>query len=155
MDTYDYVINKPELNEDTLMHYGIKGMKWKNHIYSLKNKAVANYGNAKNKVLTMLPILNNNLKTVGKKTKGKYYRAKSKMAELNAQSARLHTGVKDTDTTQKTRTIRTGYYNKWEAHGIKSGTNGKANSHSGQVGSRVNQGIAAGRERVAKKKKKK
>lgn len=121
---------------------------------------------AKSRISKMLPILSkkynaakksasgtaNKLK---KKTKGKYYRAKSKMAELNAQSARSHTRVKDTDTTQKTRTIRTGYYNKWEAHGIKSGTNGKANSHSGQIGSRVNQGIAAGRERVAKKKKKK
>lgn len=32
MNEYDYVINKPELNEDILMHYGIKGMKWKNHI---------------------------------------------------------------------------------------------------------------------------
>lgn len=29
---YDYVIEKPELNEDTLAHYGIKGMKWKNHL---------------------------------------------------------------------------------------------------------------------------
>lgn len=26
---YDYIITKPELNEDTLAHYGIKGMKWK------------------------------------------------------------------------------------------------------------------------------
>lgn len=28
---YDGVIEKPELNEETLAHYGIKGMKWKNH----------------------------------------------------------------------------------------------------------------------------
>ena len=26
---YDYIITKPELSEDTLSHYGIKGMKWK------------------------------------------------------------------------------------------------------------------------------
>ena len=31
---YDYVITKPELNEETLAHYGIPGMKWKNHIYA-------------------------------------------------------------------------------------------------------------------------
>ena len=31
---YDYVITKPELNEETLSHYGIPGMKWKNHIYA-------------------------------------------------------------------------------------------------------------------------
>ncbi len=28
---YDYIITKPELNEDTLAHFGIKGMKWKRH----------------------------------------------------------------------------------------------------------------------------
>lgn len=26
---YDYIIEKPPLNEDTLAHFGIKGMKWK------------------------------------------------------------------------------------------------------------------------------
>ena len=26
---YDYIIEKPELNEDTLTHFGIKGMKWR------------------------------------------------------------------------------------------------------------------------------
>lgn len=25
---YDYIITKPELNEETLMHYGVLGMKW-------------------------------------------------------------------------------------------------------------------------------
>lgn len=41
-DNYDYVITKPELNEETLMHYGVKGMKWrklKGRIQSLKTKA--------------------------------------------------------------------------------------------------------------------
>lgn len=28
---YDYVITKPDLNEDTLAHYGVKGMKWRKH----------------------------------------------------------------------------------------------------------------------------
>ena len=39
---YDYIIEKPPLNEDTLVHYGVKGMKWRKHIkgkyYSLKSK---------------------------------------------------------------------------------------------------------------------
>lgn len=30
---YDYVQTKPELDEDLLIHYGIPGMKWANHIY--------------------------------------------------------------------------------------------------------------------------
>lgn len=28
---YDYIVSKPELNEDTLAHYGVKGMKWRKH----------------------------------------------------------------------------------------------------------------------------
>lgn len=28
---YDYIITKPPLNEDTLAHYGVKGMKWRKH----------------------------------------------------------------------------------------------------------------------------
>lgn len=32
---YDYIIEKPELNEETLAHYGVKGMKWNKS----KNKA--------------------------------------------------------------------------------------------------------------------
>lgn len=39
---YDYVTTKPELNEETLAHYGIKGMKWKKRLkgafYSAKSK---------------------------------------------------------------------------------------------------------------------
>jgi len=27
--TYDYIITKPNLDEDLLMHYGVKGMKWR------------------------------------------------------------------------------------------------------------------------------
>ncbi len=29
--SYDYIIEKPPLNEDTLAHYGVKGMKWRHH----------------------------------------------------------------------------------------------------------------------------
>lgn len=35
---YDYIINKPELNEDTLAHYGIKGMKWRKRKGSKNSK---------------------------------------------------------------------------------------------------------------------
>lgn len=27
-ESYDYIITKPELNEDLLMHFGVKGMRW-------------------------------------------------------------------------------------------------------------------------------
>ena len=33
-EEYDYVITKPELNEETLAHYGVKGMKWHKRLKS-------------------------------------------------------------------------------------------------------------------------
>lgn len=44
MNQYDYVITKPPLDEDTLAHYGVKGMKWHKH---LKRK-IANFLDRKN-----------------------------------------------------------------------------------------------------------
>ena len=60
---YDYITTKPPLDEDTLAHYGIKGMKWKNHIYAVKKALTNGYGQARNRVLTMLPQLQNRLNT--------------------------------------------------------------------------------------------
>ena len=38
---YDYIITKPELNEDTLAHYGVKGMKWrKRHAKKISRNVV-------------------------------------------------------------------------------------------------------------------
>ena len=39
--TYDYIISKPPLDENTLTHYGVKGMKWKRH--KAKKVAMARY----------------------------------------------------------------------------------------------------------------
>ena len=54
---YDFVTTKPELNEETLAHYGIKGMKWKNRsvanattdliVSARKNKRVKDSINSK------------------------------------------------------------------------------------------------------------
>lgn len=38
--TYDYVTTKPELNEDTLQHYGVKGMKWRHRKARIKGKTL-------------------------------------------------------------------------------------------------------------------
>lgn len=48
---YDYVQTKPELNEDLLMHYGVKGMKWKNHVYKVKNSVNKAYDQYKKGLL--------------------------------------------------------------------------------------------------------
>lgn len=40
MIDYDYIITKPPLDENTLAHYGVKGMKWKRH----KNRSTRSSG---------------------------------------------------------------------------------------------------------------
>lgn len=79
---YDYVIEKPELNENTLAHYGIKGMKWKNHIgrklsvldilNSQKTKSLMKLASGKSSYST------NNKKEEEKKEESKENKTKSK-----------------------------------------------------------------------------
>ena len=105
---YDYITTKPELNEETLAHYGIKGMKWK------------------------------------KRLKGSFYSAKSKAEELGTKAIRnilYGYGAKDPS--------RISYNRGTDA--TPRNDNGKANSKSGNTGSKVKEGIAAGRKRVKKK----
>lgn len=116
---YDYITTKPPLDEDTLAHYGIKGMKWKNHIYAVKKALTNGYGQARNRVLTMLPQLQNRLNagistarkkanaayasgskkassmysTAKKKAKGSYYKGKSKAQEQIARYNRSKKGM--------------------------------------------------------------
>lgn len=40
---YDYVITKPDLNEETLAHYGVKGMKWRRHKIKTASKGTTKY----------------------------------------------------------------------------------------------------------------
>lgn len=52
-ESYDYIITKPELNEDLLMHFGVKGMRWGHRkqrpvslgrrVRSANDKFVSNY----------------------------------------------------------------------------------------------------------------
>lgn len=66
---YDYVTTKPELNEETLAHYGIKGMKWRKRLkgkyYSMKSKL----GEKKTKFTRTLNLINKDVATTnnGKK----------------------------------------------------------------------------------------
>lgn len=103
---------------------------------SLVKTGKSKYSQARSRVMSMLPILRKRAKTTARKAKGLYYRTKSKKAELDAWSARHHTGVKNNEITSKTKVLRTGYYNKYEAHGIRPGSSGRANSYSGREGSK-------------------
>ena len=40
---YDYIATKPELDDDLLAHYGIKGMKWRKRLGQIVNKAKNTY----------------------------------------------------------------------------------------------------------------
>ena len=88
---YDYITTKPPLDEDTLAHYGIKGMKWKNHIYAIKNAVTNGYSQARNRVLTMLPQLQNRLNagiSTARKKANTAYSSGSKKANSMYSTAR-------------------------------------------------------------------
>lgn len=124
---YDYIIEKPELNEETLAHYGIKGMKWR------------------------------------KKLKGKYYSLKSKVEEYKTKKAKgdiaktnpewvtggkYHRGAGYIPNPGYRTDSYKGYPKSNEYDVSKLGDkNAKLKSEN------VERGIAAGRERVKKKKK--
>lgn len=127
---YDGVITKPELTEENmLMHWGVKGMKWK------------------------------------KRLKGAYYRGKNKLTDIRTRFNRNLNFNSTMDVTNNYgKTLkRPGGYTVAEA--LATGTNGlsgkiklrdmkmngRANSVSGQEGSRVDAGIAAGRQRALRK----
>lgn len=145
---YDYITTKPPLDEDTLAHYGIKGMKWKNHVYAVKKALTNGYGHARNRVLTMLPQLQNRLNagmstarkkasSTYKKGKGSYYKIKSKVQEVETKDVRRKLGLKDPRIV--TEGARKKIYPTVTKYSVKNayyGDLGKANSRSGQKGSR-------------------
>ena len=132
---YDYVTTKPELNEKTLSEFGITIQ----HGY-LKDAAAKTHKYLKR----------------WKNAAGKWvYQYKGKAREQAIKLARKAYNLDPTDVTNPTRpalfkeAFRTG-----RGVNYTKGTSGKANSHSGQEGSRLNAGIAAGRKRVSKNKQK-
>lgn len=115
---YDGVITKPELTEENmLMHWGVKGMRWK------------------------------------KRLKGAYYKGKNKIMDIKTRRARGAMGAN-----MITQDIKRDRKRQKKQTGIVDGisfkfdyTNGKSTSQTGQEGSRVNEGIAAGRQRALEK----
>lgn len=131
-EIYDGVITKPELNEETLTHYGIAKKVHKYIDKYLKNgKWIYRY---KSKAQEAFTKVNRELKLKPK----------------NQASTNYGTGFATTKNNQYRKKI--GY----EQLG-SNGTwviidNGKAGSRSGRAGSKAKEGIEAGRKRVAKKK---
>ena len=135
-DQYDYIINKPELNEDTLSHYGIKGMKWRKHLkgkyYSLKSKAgeAITKRNRKKNGMQVEDISENN----GKRSR-----------IPGSETRHLVDFYKKYDNNPEISNISAGSYNK-----------STRNTHNiwGRIPNRdVERGIEAGRERAKKRKK--
>lgn len=138
---YDYIIEKPELNEETLAHYGIKGMKWKKHLkgkyYSLKSKAgeIAAKRNRKKLGASYDPsIIINNSGYKGKKAPA--YKASDSIGGVTSRNNPADNDIPG---------YRSGEYNKSSRDNWAKAT--------GTESSNVERGIAAGRERVKKKKK--
>mgnify|MGYP007038181275 CR=1 FL=1 len=170
---YDYVINKPELNEDLMLEHGFverahkyikkymgKSGKWV-YVYNKASgaaKGLANtintqvqnsYGQAKQRIFSMLTSLQKRLNSTVKKGKNLYYRGKSKYGEATVGEVRRQLGLKNprivTRGAKEIRGLRTRMYS---VDGAYYGPSGKANSYGGQTGSRVREGIAAGRKRT-------
>lgn len=114
---YDYVTTKPELNEETLAHYGIKGMKWRKRLkgkyYSMKSKL----GEKKTKFTRTLNLID---KEVATTNNGK------KMASTSKNQYRKLMGIESISNAGKPNNKR-----KWV---LKD--DGKAGSHSGREGLR-------------------
>ena len=111
---YDYITTKPPLDEDTLAHYGIKGMKWKNHIYAVKNAVTNGYNQARNRVLTMLPQLQNRLNagmsTARKKANAAYASGQKKARSMYSTARKKLSEYKPrTETEITTRIINDGF----------------------------------------------
>lgn len=135
MMEYDYIINKPELNEDTLAHYGVKGMKWRKHLkgkyYSAKSKATAGLVKTRRKIRGIAPedITNSGL----------FRKMDPKIVTTTEKRDLLDNKI---------------MYNRTTSNYDNRRDYGKANSRSGGAGANVEAGIAAGRERAKKRKKK-
>lgn len=76
-DIYDGVINKPELNEDLLMHYGIKGMKWRKKLKGM-------YNTIKNKIVSF------NTEDSGKENTKRSNRPRSRKKTVIPGSAKVY-----------------------------------------------------------------
>ena len=123
---YDYIATKPELDDELLAHYGIKGMKWRRRLKSKVSSMKTKF----NRTINMVPA-NQATTDHGKKyatTTKKQYRKQY----VDETLVNMH---------NKGKTV------------YKLVDSGKANHASGREGSRVNEGIAAGRKRAKKKKK--
>lgn len=130
---YDYIITKPELNEDTLAHYGIKGMKWhkklKGKYYSTKSKI----GEA---------VTKRNRKKRGYETE---YISNHYGTTSAASGPHMKTLI----------AVEKKSFKNPEILGFTNGNYNKSNRDTiGFTGSNSKRGIEAGRERVKKRKNK-
>lgn len=133
MDKYDYVITKPEM-EEVLYHAGFH--KYIDKYLGKNGKWIYKYaGQVKNKI------------------KDIYYREKSKAGARDVKAVRKALRIKDpTIITDGAKRKRYPMFTKYSINKAYYGNSGKSDSRSSQRGSRVNEGIAAGRKRVAKTK---
>lgn len=176
MDTYDGIINKPEM-KDLFVEHGLhkyidkylgKNGKW---IYKYAGQAKSAANGLVNKAKTILPGLqsqaagavttakkktasiastgSNTVSSLKKKAKGAYYSGKSKVQEATTKQVRRKLKIKDpTIITEGAKKRVYPTITKYSINKAYSGNSGKSDSRSSQRGSRVTEGISEGRKRA-------
>ena len=144
---YDYIITKPPLNEETLAHYGIKGMKW---------------GKVKDRVKSGLKWQASKVKNKALEAKTKRNRKKTTVdaSEVTYGNGKLSPGsrmraFKKVYGYDEIPTAYAGSYNKSTRDAIESRGHSKVAARQTMNSKQVQNGTEAGRERVAAEKKKK
>ena len=126
---YDYVVTKPPLNEDTLTHYGVKGMKWRKKRKSFKDL----YYEKKSKIAEI--------------------KAEREASGMNPEKT-VYASWLIRDKNKQYRDPKTpnksGY--SYGDSKTRSGYPHSRNDHA-ETGSNIERGLEAGRERTKKRKK--
>lgn len=175
MEVYDYVVTKPELNDDTLAHFLGGAHKYLNKYMGKNGKWVYVYNRGKSKVQEAITKYNRSKdnytsdpETIttkyGKKeligTKRRNWSGKPNSLLDGKKGSRLNAGLAagryraaQKKSVKRFRNTNTSPFPKdWKDLRFKGYSNSMTNA--GERGLKVKSGIEAGRKRVAKKKKK-
>ena len=131
---YDYVIEKPELNEETLAHYGVKGMKWRKHKTPRQRMR-------ESKRLERLTKFQRELNNIDETTTSKDYGSTPTSGSARGMNWAEGLFVYGTD-----KKIKNELYKR------RKKQLGTANSLTGGEGSNIKSGLKAGKKRANKKK---
>lgn len=115
---YDYIITKPELNEDTLAHYGVPGMKWgvRKRTYGSVNPKLAKNKQTKKVANDYHSLSNsdfrNKYKTSRHKFKKRYIKSEGDTYSMGLKKAKRVKNLTGNKVVAKMYDINEKYYTK-------------------------------------------